>query len=196
MSRRSWLFWAAVALQVLVLAGMIGMRAYTLATGTRIRLQTLPLDPRDPLRGDYVNLRYEISELRSDRLELAPWSYRRDDVIWVVLAPGQPFWRAVAAGPRPQTPGPGQVQVQGRVRYSGDWPDPPAPGRPPPDHPPPPVLRRVGVAYGIESFFVPEGEGRKLERPQVRLEIEVAVDRFGRAAVARAFVDGQELRFE
>lgn len=180
MNRRSRWFWAAVALQVLVLLGMTGMRAYTLATGTRVLLKTLPVDPRDLFRGDYVRLRYEISRLPVGQVQAAGHELRRGDVVWVLLAPGQPHWQAVAAGPRRPEPGPRQVAVQGRVQYREDGPE----------------GQYLHVEYGIESFFVPEGEGRRLERPEIQLDVEAAVDRFGRAAIARVFADGNEVRFE
>lgn len=198
MSRRSLYFWTAVALQVLVLVGMTGIRAYTLATGTRVLLKTLPLDPRDPFRGDFVRLRYEISELHADQVRLTEHEYREGEAIWVVLEPGAPYWRAVAAGPERPAAAPGQVVVRGQVRYYATWPEPLPPdaqrsGR---ERQPEREAHRLGLEYGIESFFVPEGEGHKLERPEVQLEIEAAVDRFGRAAIARAFVEGKELKFE
>ncbi len=200
MKRRTLYFWVAVALQVMVLVGMTGIRAYTLATGTRILLKTLPVDPRDLFRGDYVRLRYEISELHAGQIRLEDHEYRRGDVIWVVLEPGSPYWHAVAAGHTRPRPASGQVVAQGRVRYAYNW-TPPSENPDDPQHPdkdrtPAPTDLRLEVEYGIESFFVPEGQGRPLERPEIRLDVEVAVDRFGHAAIARVFADGQEVNFE
>ena len=36
--------------------------------GTKIVLQTIPIDPRDLLRGEYVDLRYEISDLTVENM--------------------------------------------------------------------------------------------------------------------------------
>jgi len=49
------------------------------------------------------------------------------------------------------------------------------------------------VRYGIESYFVPEGEGRKLEsaRNQRKLTIVAAVAPTGRAAIKRLLIDGE-----
>lgn len=48
------------------------------------------------------------------------------------------------------------------------------------------------IAYGIEDFFVPEGEGRALERPAdgETVTVRVAVDRFGGAAIQAILVNG------
>jgi uncharacterized membrane-anchored protein len=48
------------------------------------------------------------------------------------------------------------------------------------------------MRYNLESYFVPEGEGRKLEqaRNQRKLTIVAAVTPAGRAAIKRLLVDG------
>lgn len=170
---RRWWFALAVALQVAVLLGLAGTRHYILATGQRVLLRTLPVDPRDLFRGDYVALRYEISEL-TDLAE----PLRSGATVWVVLAPGDRYWRAVAVHPTQPAVAPGQVAVRGRVQWYDSY------------------GRRAWVTYGIESFYVPEGEGRLLERPEVQLDVEAAVDRFGRAAIVQVLLDGQPLRWE
>ncbi len=55
----------------------------------------------------------------------------------------------------------------------------------------------IAVRYGIENYFVPEGEGRALERPRAeeRVDILVAVDRFGGAGIKGVLVNG-ELRYQ
>jgi hypothetical protein len=47
--------------------------------------------------------------------------------------------------------------------------------------------------YGIESYFVPEGEGRKIEaaRNARKLAVVAAVAPSGRAAIRRLLVDGE-----
>jgi len=51
---------------------------------------------------------------------------------------------------------------------------------------------RLDVRYGIERYFVPEGEGKKLEaaRNQRKLTIVAAVAPTGRAAIKRLLIDG------
>mgnify|MGYP003337377699 FL=1 len=51
----------------------------------------------------------------------------------------------------------------------------------------------LNVKYGLEQFFVPEGEGRELEqaRNQRRLVIVAAVTSSGRAAIKRLLLDGK-----
>ena len=55
----------------------------------------------------------------------------------------------------------------------------------------------LAVKYGIESYFVPEGEGRKLEemRNKRRLQIAARVADNGEAAIAGLAIDGK-VRYE
>ena len=56
-------FLIIVAGQVFLLLGLIGDKEYTLRTGTEVLLETIPIDPRSLLQGDYVILDYVISRL-------------------------------------------------------------------------------------------------------------------------------------
>ena len=52
---------------------------------------------------------------------------------------------------------------------------------------------KLQIRYNLESYFVPEGEGKKLEdaRNQRRLTVIAAVLPSGRAAIKRLLLDGQ-----
>ena len=63
---RTVLYAAAALIQVAFIAAMVLDRAGVLREGTEVTLQTRPVDPRDFLRGDYVQLRYDISSVRPD----------------------------------------------------------------------------------------------------------------------------------
>jgi hypothetical protein len=52
--------------------------------------------------------------------------------------------------------------------------------------------RAVGVRYGLESYFVPQGEGKKIElTPRALLEVVAAVAPSGQAAIKRLLIDGR-----
>jgi len=171
----------AAAAMTLVLVGMVAMKQYTLSTGTLVTLETRPVDPRSLFRGDYVRLRYTISLL--DLKELSgDTNFDRGDTIYVVLAEGDPFWTPVSVHRVKPKPASGQVIVKGEVNrhwtYLGDA------NRPSTD--------QLDVNYGIESYFVPEGQGRELENPDTigLISIVVAVDRFGNAGIKQILVEG------
>lgn len=204
---RRW-FWLAVALQVLLLLGMIGRHAYTLQTGTPVRLKTAPVDPWDFLRGEYVRLNYEISGLRPEKIPMQGLPYQRNQLVWVTLKQADPYWVAVAVSSRRPQAGSGEVVVQARVEWYHDEPSPAPPRDPvpptdappqppsetrPPTQPEPDSWPRLRLRYGIEQFYVPQGQGIELERRQAEMVVEGMVDRFGRIALKRVYLDGKEI---
>ncbi|BBK33127.1 hypothetical protein STHU_37610 [Allostella humosa] len=176
------------------LAVMIVQRALILRDGAEVRLNLVPVDPRDLFRGDYVILTYDISELRLDRLT-GDKGFRRGEAIYVTLRPGADG-RAIATAAhrrRPEAAAP-SVVVRGQVGYSGTH------ARLPGDREACanlPGCTIVGVDYGIESYFVPEGQGRAIEMTEKsRLEVVAAVSGGGEAAIKRLLVDGKMLYSE
>jgi uncharacterized membrane-anchored protein len=171
-------------MQTLVLVAMIGMRQWTLATGVPVELETEPVDPRSLFSGDYVRLGYKISQLRFDELK-GDTGFKRYDRVFVALAPDGPYWKAQGVYRQRVSVPEGQVAIKGEVQSVSDmlW-DQGAN-----------VTRQIGnmnVVYGIENYFVPEGEGRDLERPRAgeKITIRVAVDRFGNAGIKAVLVNG------
>ncbi len=55
-NRRLAVFGALVALQVVAVVAFIGREELFLRTGTEILVESRPVDPRDPLRGDFIIL--------------------------------------------------------------------------------------------------------------------------------------------
>lgn len=79
-------FIVLVLLQVLLLAGIIAYRESRVSSGERVLLRTVPVDPRDIFRGDYVSLVYEISTLDLDELGVkAIEPYNRNEKVYVLL---------------------------------------------------------------------------------------------------------------
>ncbi|MFZ5822967.1 MAG: GDYXXLXY domain-containing protein [Bacillota bacterium] len=173
-------FWAAVALQVAILLAMVALHSFTLLTGTPVMLKTAPIDPWDPFRGEYVRLRYEISDLSSN-LPTAGWPYESGQRVWVTLQEGQPFWTAVAISDRRPATASGEVAIRGRIL----WVEPRENDRP----------GRIHLRYGIEQFYVPEGQGKELEGRQVELDVQVLVDSTGRSAIRQVFLDGKPIEW-
>ena len=50
-----------VLAQLALLLALIGVKEYRLHTGTTVILQTIPVDPRSLMQGDYAILNYQIS---------------------------------------------------------------------------------------------------------------------------------------
>ena len=83
-------FWIVVAGQLVFLLGFIAVKEVALRTGTEVVLQTVPVDPRSLLQGDYAILDYEIADLPP---------FMQDDpvgeTVYVVLKADAGVWRGV-----------------------------------------------------------------------------------------------------
>lgn len=164
-------------LQTAVPGWMIYDRISLLDSGREIVLDVVPFDPRSLFRGDYVILTYPVSRLDLEALE-GDDEFERGETVFVTLRrDGAASWRAESVWKTyPSGAGAEKVVLRGTARPAGT---------------------ELRVEYGIGSYFVPEGEGRALER-QVRaqtLQVLAAVAPDGEAAIKGLLIDG-ELRYE
>jgi len=130
---------AAIALQVIVLAGMVASAAMPLWTGTGVRVATIPVDPRSMFRGNYARLDYAFSTLPEDALD-GVRELRAGEIVYVRLELGEDGLHRYA-GAYLERPAEG-VFLRGRIRR----------GRAP-----------YRVRYGIEAFFAPKERALRLE---------------------------------
>lgn len=172
-------------LQIGVLGSMIYGRASILRNGSEVTLKVLPVDPRDLLRGDYVSLTYNVSQLPGALFEPAGEADAGEHVVYVRLRPGADgIAEAVAArfGEPPRA-----VREPQDVDLRGTTYSTPANL---PQH------TSIGIDYGIERFYLPEGEGRPIEdgirEREFRMKVAVAEDGTGQI---KAFYDGDTLIF-
>lgn len=163
--KTKWII-GAVALQVLALAYLGGEREWVLRTGRTIYLRTIPVDPRDVMRGDYVRVAYEMSSVSraqcrgrlADRNQ-AFSALPPDTRVYARLRVGEDEvaeFESLSA----ERPAEG-VFLRGRTKRSWN--------------------QQLGVRYGLEALFVQQGQGRLLEPSwapedvQVPLEMKVAL---------------------
>ena len=171
----------AAALQTAVLGYMVESRASILRNGTEIKLKTLPVDPRDLFRGDYVILSYPISTIPGSIVTGEVPKVNGRERLVVRLKPGADgLWTATEASFGTLAPEEGSVllRTQPFDYYSvtdGVLPD------------------SLFVSYGIERYYVPEGEGKVLEdaRNQEELEVEARVSADGTPQIARLILRGE-----
>jgi uncharacterized membrane-anchored protein len=164
-----------IAAQVLVLGVMAGERELILGTGERIHLRTAPIDPRDPFRGDFVRLSYEISSAGPGKIrgELAEHAKEKGYQVYALLSKGpEDLYNLDYLTDEKPAEG---IFLRGRI--SNEWRITRGGGA-------------VGVKYGIEQLFVEQGSGKDIERRrgtreglQVPMEVEVAVSSGGTAVI-------------
>jgi len=131
---------AAIAFQLVVLAGMVVNAALPLWTGTEIRVRTVPVDPRSMFRGNYARLGYEFGTLPANALHRVK-GLRPGEVVYVSLEPDDDD-EYVFAGASFERPAEG-VFLRGRLAT---------------------VTAPYRVRYGIEAFFAPKEEALELEK--------------------------------
>lgn len=171
---------AVAVLQSSILYYVVDSRASVLRNGAEIRLETSPVDPRDFLRGDYVILNYKISEVPAAAI-VGEWpSTRARHTIYVRLAPAADgFWAVGDASFEPLAAKSGTVVIRGITDALGTRE----------------TRRDISVSYGIERYYVPEGEGRAIEtaRNDGRISIAARVSADGTAHIRALLQDGEPL---
>ena len=162
--RRLALFVLIVGLQVALLLGVIFIEEGR-QSGVEIVLESFPVDPRDPVRGDYVILGY-----RAERLDGLPGGRPRAGAeVYVVFEHRGRYWEPVSL--RTQNLGEdewdrGLVAIRARVV----------------DESP------LRVEYpNLGEYFVPQGTGVLPSPP----DVHVAVSRNGVARIKYLEVDGE-----
>ncbi|OCP00966.1 MULTISPECIES: GDYXXLXY domain-containing protein [unclassified Ensifer] len=163
--------------QTAALGYMIEGRASILRNGRDVLLKTVPVDPRDLLRGDYVILSYDISRIAPELFKGDVPAEAEEAQLYVRLEKQlDGFWTATEASFQP-LPAAGDSVVLRSLPFSYYPSSPPT---------------SVNVAYGIERFYVPEGEGRTLEeaRNAQALSVNIRVDGSGKAQIREIAVNG------
>jgi len=175
-----------LALQLAALVWMIADRALVLRNGTEILLKVEPVDPRDFFRGDYVTLGYAISSLLVPA-DAPAAALESGQHVFVRVRPGEDG-AAEVLDVAPEKPAGDGLVLRGTVlgrfetRRATDGEDDGCADR----------CVRLRVRYGIEQYFVPQGEGRAIERitGDGRVGIVAAVAPSGEMAIKRLLVDG------
>jgi uncharacterized membrane-anchored protein len=138
---RGWLKYAAIAILPTLALLYAPISNYSiLAFGRKALLETLPVDPTDFLRGDYVELDYEISDIGSfiPRKESQKDYDAEEGEIYVSLILNAD---GIASVSGVSSERPSGLYLKGRVSR---W-------------------NRSSCDYGLGVYYIPEGTGRELE---------------------------------
>ncbi|SIQ61470.1 Uncharacterized membrane-anchored protein [Rhizobium sp. RU33A] len=168
-------------LQTAILGYMIEGRAGILRSGTEVLLKTAPVDPRDLLRGDYVVLTYDISLVSIDSITGPKPQAGEVARLHVRLKPQTDgFWSVSEASFDPLASQEGSVVLvsQPVTIYEWVW-----------------QTGNLTVSYGLERYYVPEGEGKPIEdgRNQGRVSVAVRISDTGQGQIRALMLDGEPL---
>lgn len=169
-------------LQTAILGYMIEGRAGILRSGTEVLLKTAPVDPRDLLRGDYVILTYDISTISKTSVTGQKPETGDAERLHVRLKPGTDgYWIVSEASFDPLQAEEGSVILLSMpvTIYDWEWQN----------------AGNLTVSYGIERYYVPEGEGKPIEdgRNQGRVSVAVRISETGQAQIRALMLDGEPL---
>ena len=163
-----------LALQTAWLLGMVATQEYALAHGKAILLETQPVDPRDMLSGDYLMLRYKISDVPVNLFSPPVKKDLPDGTkIFVALAPGtNEFYVIARASTNALAPSSdAEVVLVGKSTYA--WWN---------------TTNAIHVEYGIERYYVAEGT----RNPHGKLTARAVVPASGNARLQQVFLDGKQ----
>ncbi|OKH28452.1 GDYXXLXY domain-containing protein [Chroogloeocystis siderophila] len=192
-----WRLWLPLLFQTGIILAAPAQPFYTQLTGKTVILQTVPVDPYDPLRGYSQTLSYDISQINNLQ-QLPGWQELTQqhttaplvhDVpigtnLYVTLeAPTSsstppPAWKPVRVSrDRPQLAA-NQVAIKGK--FTGN-----------------------SIAYGLETYYMPEAQRDEINQSiaqaqrdqQQQLVVEVKVDNQGRAVPISFWVNQRNYRF-
>ena len=174
-----------VAVQLLILFGVLGFKQYTVWTSETVLLKVQPVDPRGLLGGQSAAVQFDISRLSPGTVA---WDKDAPDCcnspVFVELQ-RQPdgYWTAIAVHGDNRHSRDGTVVIKGHVttmyypygRGSGT----------------------LEIRYGIEQIFIPEGAATEIPSGTGHtVAVEVRVDRFGNATPRHFMIDGKFAKLE
>jgi uncharacterized membrane-anchored protein len=165
---RSLLMIGLVLVQVLFLAGL-ALSHYAVGWyGKEIRLQTVPIDPKDLLYGDYVVLNYDINQIKASLWKGKAY-LQQGKTLYVVLRPNEKSmngtYDAVGIYDKKPSAQKDEVILMGRSNYSDN--------------------DTIHVQYGLETYYISENTGKELEKKASKgvLVTKVKVAPWGNAVI-------------
>jgi hypothetical protein len=160
-----------LALQSAWVVGTAFTQERVLRVGKAILLETQPVDPRDLLSGDFIQLNYKISNVPT-KLFSPPigGNLPTGSIVFVALTRHGQFYEIARASADEFDPASGEILLRGRVG-SGRWQP----------------SGSIHLEYGLERFYVPEGKGN----PRGKLTVQAVVPSSGDAAIKEVFIDGK-----
>jgi uncharacterized membrane-anchored protein len=178
---------------------MLAGRAAILRNGTEVRLELATRDPRSLFRGEYSQLAYAIGNLTNvpateeERARCAPGRRQPDCIVqqgqplFVILVPGDNgTFRADRVSVT--EPPAGTLFIRGKIDFGGYGNGA--------DQAKCPSARCFSgrVAYGIETWFGPQGVPAQVDRAaRNQVTAVVRVDRHGDAVLADLMIDGKPI---
>lgn len=192
-----WRLLIPLLVQTGIILAIPARSAYTYVTGETVVLQTIPVDPYDPLRGYSQTLTYNISQLGTLQ-KLPGWQevVTPKSISSAYLQPGTELYVTLAAPKNSSTQPP---QAWQPVKVSKSRPTSLSADQ---------IAikgKSVGssIKYGLETYYFPESKQQEINQHirqaqsnrQQRLVVEAKVDNQGNAVPVSFWVSERNYRF-
>jgi uncharacterized membrane-anchored protein len=159
--------------QSAALAKIVYDRVALLQTGREVVLKIKPRDPRDPFKGYYSSLNYDISQLDPRLMAGGHPEFTAGDTAYVLLRSG-PEGHAVPVSLYRSMPVQMTGDVVARGTVSAVAPD------------------RINLTYGIEEYYLPQVEAERLDAiPVESIRVVAVAGADGQLAIKRLLVEGE-----
>jgi uncharacterized membrane-anchored protein len=157
MKKKIWMVLLLAVCQVVILLGMAGIHYYTKWYGKEIVLQTEPIDPQDLFYGDYVYLNYTISNVPYSKWE-GDEKPQFGEKVYVLLKSGKEGYEVIqVTKEKPKASG-DEVVLKAKAMDV--------------------LENKLHLLYGLERYYVKEGEGKELEQRMGTLKVHVKISDF------------------
>ncbi|RWZ55185.1 hypothetical protein EQV77_11075 [Halobacillus fulvus] len=164
MKKRIW-FYILVAFQFLFLvimsAGYYAMDAF----GETIRLETAPVDPRDPFYGDYVTLAYEVEQVPESMWQ-GEEEVESGQQVFLVVEPNEEgvYELQSASDRKPETEG-DEVALEARLNWHDEF------------------GRTYQVDLGLNRYYIEENTGERFESGMDNRIVEIVLAPWGQKKI-------------
>lgn len=178
----AWRLWLPLLIQIGVILAIPSVPIYIHITGKTVILETLPVDPYDPLRGYSQTLAYNISTVNGlKNLTGGKEVTALNNTIYVILQ--SPFnqakipraWAPVSISTNlPKLLPQNQIALKGKVTQDGQ------------------------IKYGLESYYMPENRQREINRAisnSQSIVMETKIDTKGRAIPLALWIGKERYSF-
>lgn len=188
-NKKIFLFIGAIIAQIAIVFLIIIFKFSTSASGESVLLHVAPIDPYDPLRGNYVALRYDISTI--DSYYFSPGFYNGQTVYVPVKKIGEYHQQSGPVVTSIPTTNPGRafsekpIYLKARIVSGGE-------NKGDVDTNDYYNYGRVTLTYDSgEQYFIPEGTGDRIPvGSDAAALLKVAPN--GKAVISKLYINGKE----
>lgn len=161
-------FLLAIIIQVIIISALFLFNFSIASSGKEIFLRIRPVDPTDPIRGDYIVFSFDIS----NRGYYGDDSLQDGDDVYVPLCRTSnydPYWSVCGKIGKTME----KTNTDREITYIKG------------------KMKVGSIIYGIENYYIPEGIGRDINFWNKEVFAKVKIDSNGNAVLEKVYLDGK-----